>query len=357
MRLEPSRLLCLATALFASAAGAHDADIVYAKLQRARAADSQVEEALTLTAATLESLAPVDADGDRTLSQADLDARTAAIEAGVWDSSPLFSGGVACRRTSSRAVLQEGFVELFASFACGRGELSQEFKILQLLPQSYRVVLSSQVDGVAAQRFAQGNAQTVVIAAATAHSSGRVSGLPGWFALGVVHIFKGVDHLAFLVALLLVGGSWRKVLVMVTAFTLAHSITLGATALELIQLSPGASKWVEAVIALSIVWVAVENLVLRQSRHRALLAFGFGLVHGFGFASVLKGYGLGDQVAVGLLGFNLGVEAGQACVVALLFPLLLLVHRRPALATWVVRALSLVILAAGGYWLVERVLG
>jgi hypothetical protein len=114
---------------------------------------------------------------------------------------------------------------------------------------------------------------------------------------------------------------------------------------------------VEAAIAVSIIWVAVENLVLREHRHRALLTFLFGLVHGFGFASVLSGYGLGDQVVTGLLGFNLGVELGQAAVVAVLLPLVRLVQRRPRVHQPTVRALSLLILAAGGYWLIERALG
>jgi hypothetical protein len=114
---------------------------------------------------------------------------------------------------------------------------------------------------------------------------------------------------------------------------------------------------VEAAIAASIVWVAVENLVLREHRHRALLTFLFGLVHGFGFASVLSGYGLGDAVVTGLLGFNLGVELGQAAVVAVLLPLVRVLRHWPRVHQPTVRALSLLILTAGGYWLIERALG
>jgi hypothetical protein len=147
------------------------------------------------------------------------------------------------------------------------------------------------------------------------------------------------------------------VLLLVTAFTVAHSLTLGATALGFILLDESRTRWVEAAIAASIVWVAVENLVLREPRHRLVLTFLFGLVHGFGFASVLSGYGLGDEVVTGLLGFNLGVELGQAAVVAVLFPLVRLVQRRPRVYQRTVRALSLLILAAGGYWLFERVVG
>jgi hypothetical protein len=184
-----------------------------------------------------------------------------------------------------------------------------------------------------------------------------VQGLLGWVRLGVHHIFVGADHLAFLLALLLVGGSLKRVLLMVTAFTVAHSLTLGATALGFIVLDVERTRWVEAAIAASIVYVALENLLLREHTHRALLTFLFGLVHGFGFASVLAGYGLGDAVATGLLGFNLGVELGQAVVVLALLPLVRWVQRRPGLAVWNVRVVSAGLALVGSYWLVERTVG
>ncbi|NVJ25474.1 HupE/UreJ family protein, partial [Myxococcus sp. AM011] len=175
--------------------------------------------------------------------------------------------------------------------------------------------------------------------------------------LGLRHIFEGVDHLAFLLAVLLVGGGLKRVLLLVTSFTVAHSLTLGATALGWIVLDEGRVRWVEAAIAASIIYVAAENLVLKEHRHRALITFLFGLVHGFGFASVLAGYGLGDSVVKGLLGFNLGVELGQAIVVVVLLPPLRMLQRRPGLHRGAVRVLSVCILAAGGYWMVERALG
>jgi hypothetical protein len=97
---------------------------------------------------------------------------------------------------------------------------------------------------------------------------------------------------------------------------------------------------IEMAIAASIVYGAFENLALRQHDHRVWITFGFGLVHGFGFASVLKSYGLGDSRALGLLGFNLGVEVGQACIVSIL-------RRRPAASRWMVRLTSVLILSAG----------
>ncbi|HEX8818754.1 MAG TPA: HupE/UreJ family protein [Archangium sp.] len=347
----------LALLLVGGSAGAHDADILYAQLWRPEASGPEVRERITLTAQTLGLLIPADADEDGVLTQADLDARAPALAVGIWDAIPLTAGGQPCARTGATAWVRETFVELGASFTCPPGELRQRFSLLSLLPSNYKVVLGSSVQGERGQRFADATQPTLVVSEPGHPEREQVSGLLDWVILGLTHIFLGVDHLAFLLALLLVGGSFRRVLLLVTAFTVAHSLTLGATALGFILLDEARARWVEAAIAVSIIWVAVENLVLREHRHRALLTFLFGLVHGFGFASVLSGYGLGDAVVTGLLGFNLGVELGQAAVVAVLLPLVRVLQRRPRVHQPTVRALSLLILAAGGYWLMERALG
>ncbi|QRN93257.1 HupE/UreJ family protein [Archangium violaceum] len=348
----------LALLLVAGSAGAHDADILYAQLWRPEAGGAEVRERLTLTADTLGRLIPADADGDGALTQADLDARTQALAVGIWDAIPLTAGGQPCTRTGASAVVRASFVELGATFSCPAGELRQRFSLLSLLPANYRVVLGTVMQGEQGQRFADAQQPTLVVSEPGRSERGEEpSGLLEWVGLGVSHIFEGIDHLTFLLALLLVGGSFRRVLLLVTAFTVAHSLTLGATALGFILLDEVRTRWVEAAIAVSIIWVAVENLVLREHRHRALLTFLFGLVHGFGFANVLSGYGLGDSVVTGLFGFNLGVELGQTAVIAVLLPLVRLVQRRPAVHLRTVRGLSLLILAAGGYWLMERALG
>jgi hypothetical protein len=350
--MRPGRapvLALLLAALFPAAASAHDADLIAVSVSVSRPA---VEETVTMTGGTLSLLVPVDADGDGLLAPEELAAKAAALEVGVWDAVPLSAGDQPCRRTSTAAALREGVVDLRASFICPDGELRQRFRALQVLPPNYRVVVGRS-DAAAPQRFAQGREETVVIPEPAAE---EVSGLFGWITLGVVHIFTGYDHLAFLAALLLFGKTWRRVLVMVTSFTLAHSITLGLTALDVIPLGATGSRVAEAAIAASVVYVASENLLLKDHRHRALLTFAFGLVHGFGFASVLKSYGLGKAVVTGLLGFNLGVELGQACVVLVLFPLVQIASRRPATFMWIARAASLAIAATGGYWLVDRLL-
>lgn len=348
------KLWTIVVLLAGTSAAAHDADIIYAQVTRGEGA--RVEERLTMTAGTLLQLAPVDADADGLVDDADLQASAAAIAAGVWDQAPLAAKSGPCVRKEAAARVKETFLELNATFECGEGELTQIFRVLSVLPSNYKVVLGVYGDGeLKGQAFAQGNAQTLTLLGPEAPAGGEQIGLFGWVVLGVEHIFLGIDHLAFLLAVLLVGGTWKRVLLLVTSFTLAHSITLGATALGWVNLSGSAGRWVEVAIAASIVWIALENLVLRQHRHRAILTFAFGLVHGFGFASVLMEIGLGESVVTGLLGFNLGVELGQACVVLALYPLMRWVGRRDVVNRWTIRVASGAILAAGAFWMVERV--
>jgi len=178
-------------------------------------------------------------------------------------------------------------------------------------------------------------------------------GETGQFAwMGIEHILTGWDHLAFLLALLVLARKMADVLKLVTAFTVAHSLTLGLTALRVI--GPDASI-VEPIIAASIVWVAVENLLVRESKKRWMLVFGFGLIHGMGFGGALVEMNLA-RPATALLGFNVGVELGQLAVVALVFPVLALLRRREkAYRTWVVRGLSGAAACAGLVWFVQRI--
>jgi hydrogenase/urease accessory protein HupE len=142
-----------------------------------------------------------------------------------------------------------------------------------------------------------------------------------FFRLGIEHILTGYDHLLFLGALLLRGGRLLSLFKIITAFTVAHSITLALAVLGLVAIP---ERLVECVIAASIVYVALENVFLRDApSQRWVVSFLFGLVHGFGFASALNPLHLPPRhLALALLGFNLGVESGQALVVALLLPIL-----------------------------------
>jgi HupE/UreJ protein len=176
-----------------------------------------------------------------------------------------------------------------------------------------------------------------------------------FLVLGIEHIFTGYDHVAFLIGLLLLGGTVRELVKIVTAFTVAHSVTLALAALALVAPAP---RVIEPLIAASIVFVGAENLwALRRSaapaalRHRWMLAFAFGLVHGFGFAAVLRELALPRSVlAVALVSFNLGVECGQVCLVVGALPLLRYLRRSRAFAP----VASACVAGLGGLWLLSR---
>ena len=172
---------------------------------------------------------------------------------------------------------------------------------------------------------------------------------------GIHHILIGPDHLLFLVGLLLLGGTVRQLVVIVTSFTVAHSITLSLAALNIV--SPPA-RLIEPAIALSIVYVGADNLLKRDGRDvRAWIAFAFGFVHGFGFANVLREMDLPAR-ALGwsLFSFNVGVEIGQLLVVAVVATALAALRARSeAAGRQLAFAGSIVVMAAGAFWFVQRV--
>ncbi|MBE1604817.1 HupE/UreJ family protein [Actinopolymorpha pittospori] len=158
-----------------------------------------------------------------------------------------------------------------------------------------------------------------------AGKTGFFSAVARFVVLGGEHILGGFDHILFLVTLLLGARNWRSVLRLASAFTVAHSLTLGLGALGWVEVP---AVIVEPLIALSIVYVAVENIFGGESRHRPFVVFGFGLLHGLGFASALSFTdGLSGRLLGSLLSFNVGIELGQLLIVGLLFPLLLFVRR------------------------------
>jgi hydrogenase/urease accessory protein HupE len=174
---------------------------------------------------------------------------------------------------------------------------------------------------------------------------------------GIHHILIGPDHLLFLFGLLLLGGSIRRLILVVSAFTVAHSITLSLAALDI--LSPPESI-VEPAIALSIVYVGADNLTVRGGRDmRVWIAFAFGLIHGFGFAYVLREMDLpGRALGWSLFSFNLGVEIGQVAVVLVVASALAAVRTRSETAGQrLAVAGSVLVIAAGAYWFIERVWG
>jgi hypothetical protein len=204
-----------------------------------------------------------------------------------------------------------------------------------------------------AQRMLDARAADVEVALDAAVVSAPSS---GFLELGIGHILGGYDHLLFLAALLLGVRRLGSVVRIVTAFTVAHSLTLSLAVVGMVEV-PAAV--VEPLIAGSIVFVGIENLLRGPMDSRWKLTFAFGLIHGLGFAGALQALGVGSGVAVAwpLALFNLGVEAGQVAVAVLLWPLIRQVNARPTLRVRVAPACSLLVTVAGGYWIVERTLG
>lgn len=182
-----------------------------------------------------------------------------------------------------------------------------------------------------------------------------------YLVLGVEHILMGIDHLLFVLALLFLVQGWRRVVLTITAFTLAHSITLAAATLGLVRV-PQAP--VEAVIALSIMFVAVEILRVRDHRpgiaHRWpwVVAFVFGLLHGFGFAGALRAVGMPDDaIPLALLFFNVGVEVGQLLFIGAVFAVVSLLRRvRAQWPQWAYQVPVYAIGSMAAFWTIDRVL-
>lgn len=322
------RLLSLLVLAVALPAGAHDADVIYTSLEDGEA--GALVERVTLTGNALALLAPVDADHDRTLSQADLDARRTAVLAGVWDEAPLSAQGAACVRSAEAAVLHEGYVELVASFRCGPGELRQDFRFLRVLPSNYRVVLGTQLEGERGRAFAQGGLTSVSVPRPGAHggagaSSGVASGL--WTA--------GLDGLVAAFGVFVLAGRRRRGALLGSATVGLLLGLVGGTLLTLPGLATALLVFLAVVASMlrratgwgELAGAAVLGLALgaRSGGSWPLSASLGGLVLAVGAASAGLGWGLagkrpelpvrlaaGAIIAVGFgLGFRLSALAAS----------------------------------------------
>jgi hydrogenase/urease accessory protein HupE len=231
-------------------------------------------------------------------------------------------------------------------------------------PLLYRATVLTDVDSSARQVVLIGDAEQNLIDAAQTdvtltedRGGGLGSVIVRYVSAGIEHIFIGYDHIAFLIAIVLWARRLAPVIKIVTAFTLAHSLTLSLAALDIVRIP---SAIVEPAIAASIVYVAAENFLSRDVEKRWRITFAFGLIHGFGFASALQEFGLPKSALVpALASFNAGVEIGQLAIVSLALPALLMLDRlfaSPGVprATPMVYAVSGVICILGGYWFVMR---
>lgn len=282
------------------------------------------------------------------------------------------------------------------NYSCGPLRTVDITETTQTSDERYQNIVIMKMDGKSAQYVLTANARNLTIAAdqlrakwrnttngtatnddviatCPAQSEEIVEGTPFWttawqfFLLGIEHILDGYDHILFLIGLLVIVVSVRELLVIVTSFTVAHSITLILASVGVIALP---SRITESVIAASIVFIAVENIAylmrLQEGKrpkgwfanpaHRWMLVFGFGLVHGLGFSSALREIGLPDTNLIpALLSFNIGVEAGQLMIVAVTLPVMVYLHHK-GWRSRIAATMSIIIGIAGAAWLVQRVL-
>lgn len=365
---------------------------------------TDIEERLDVALRDLDRDLGLDTDGDRRMTWGELRPQWDPLSTWIHPQARFEpNAGVQCQVMSTRPAQFEthsdgGYAVLSRQWKCNTppNALSLDYRLFATTDPQHRGIVKLSTNG-SLQTAVLGPSQSRTTwlvqptLAAAEHPSSSTAPDPApapqgaWAFLqeGIHHILIGTDHILFLIALLLpavlvrtpprfVGGTeipgliharwqaapaWppvlRRILGIVTAFTLAHSITLALAVWDVIQ---PPSRWVESIIAASVAFAALNNLRPIVEDRRWLLTFGFGLVHGFGFAGALKDLSLGDTLlATSLLSFNAGVELGQIAIVALFIPLAWALRRRPGYVRWVLNTGSFAIAALALLWVVERV--
>ena len=340
-------------------AEAHQINLVTARV--ALAGDRTVSVELGLKGSDVDRLigaVTYDAKQDA-VDPAAVEAVRAAILAYLARHLAVTGGGKACA-PGGAVILPDGDGIIYRnSFACANaaGDIVYRSTVLTEKDKAARqVVLIAQGKSEMQALLDAGNT-TVTLSTAPPSLS---STMQRYLVTGIEHIFLGYDHVAFLIAVMLWARRLVPIIKIVTAFTIAHSITLSLAALNALIIP---SRIVEPAIAASIVFVAVENFFSRAIDKRWRVAFLFGLIHGFGFAGALREIGLPPNAVVpALAAFNIGVEIGQVAIVAIVLPVLGLVDRmlasdrtKPVRAARLVYAVSAMISLLGGYWLLARI--
>lgn len=272
------------------------------------------------------------------------------------------SGGKPCQLPSSdvRRVDQDG-VQVELAYVCEReGAMHVELLFLaRLSPQHRHLAHLAGPAGVSDRVMTRDACALEIADIGLSHTAPRavprgngVTVVRSYFRMGLEHILTGYDHLLFVLGLLLALGPWSSLLAAISAFTVAHSLTLALAASGVF--TPNAHV-IEPLIALSIAYVGVENAWLGHAAGRWRVAFVFGLIHGFGFASALTQVAISPaEVPLSLLGFNAGVEAGQLAIIAVAWPLLRLARARGWLPVRATQIFSVAIAAVGAVWFVAR---
>jgi hypothetical protein len=313
----------------------------------------------------------LDANGDGDITWGEVQARHADIAAWALGRLKLERGGDCALQVAEHLVdnhTDGAYAVLRLTGTCPSASqtLALDYRLLFDIDQLHRGLLRLEVDGVSQTSVLGPDSGVLNVKAG---ETSRLAQFGAYLVEGTFHIWIGFDHVLFLLSLLLPAvlvhesrrwtgvGSFRaaltEVLWVVTAFTVAHSITLSIAALQIVGLP---SRLVESAIAASVALAAANNLWPVVERRRWLVAFGFGLIHGFGFASVLTELGLPkDALVLSLLGFNVGVEIGQLVIVTCFLPVAYLLRNTRLYRKGVFVGGSTLILLLALVWLAERV--
>ena len=261
--------------------------------------------------------------------------------------------GEACSGSFDGSRLDGDGIAIALSYACPRptGRLDLDVRFVGDLGRNHRHLAALSVGDERRDDVADRGHTTISFETSPQRAAPKSTFWP-LLAMGIEHILTGYDHLLFLLGLVLVGGPLRSLVGAVTAFTVAHSLTLGMAALDIWAPSP---RIVEPCIALSIAYVGIDNWRARDAKGRWRVTLAFGLVHGFGFAGALRAVALPHaEVPLALFAFNLGVEIGQMAALAAIFPLLVWARRTAIWDRIGLRACTATIALAGVVWFVVR---
>lgn len=337
-----------------ASASAHPFSVSYSHW---KVESSAVRATIRLPADDIDLLLQLDANLDGQLSDAELEQAREPLARYLSEHVRVMSEDRALEpvlQAVGNWTDQEGFpyLEVQLSYPSPSGSLQSVTVMASLLTDLYpahRTLAEIQV-GERRTEFVFQHGNRVAV---TGLASSRWTNAISFVRLGFEHILTGYDHILFLLGLLLVARRLRQLAAIVTSFTVAHSLTLSLATLGILE----PAMWtIEAAIALSIAYVGVENLLSKDTRHRWKIAFVFGLVHGFGFAGILREMELPrSSLAGSLLMFNIGVEIGQLLIVTMMFPILRLVQRT-TYGPMVTRYGSLAVIVMGLYWFCQRVL-
>lgn len=313
-----------------------------------------VDANITFALQDIEAFSPMDADGDADITPAEYDNAKPQIAALIANELQLTLNQQTVTPVSQGEVTfdNQNNAHVTLHYKPVATQLNIAVLFLKKLPQGHKqyVTIKDKEGKTLSEKMLTQADDVIDLTINAPHSSM----FKDFLLLGIEHILTGYDHLLFLFALLMVTRNFWSAVGIITFFTIAHSITLGLAGLNFITLP---SSVVEPLIAATIIYVGFENFISKEPKGRWLLTFTFGLIHGFGFASVLQEMGISSietGILVPLFSFNFGVEIGQILVTSVVLPFIWWLHKQPTIEKYFIPVCSALVCLAGTFWLLQR---